>query len=123
MLKARILKGVDVLSQLAPFVSSSGRINALGALNAEVKITITPPVFNKVKYKEGKGKLTLFGTNIQPGVRAIIDGKGYTPISQADDNSQVVVKVPKSTFPLGLSVPIKLRNPDGGESQTIILTR
>jgi thermitase len=123
MLKARILKGVDVLGQLAPFVSSSGRVNALGALNAEVEIIITPPVLNKVKFKEGKGKLTLLGANMQKGVRVIVGGKGYTPISQADDNSQAVAKVPKNTFPPGVGVPIKLRNPDGGESQTITLTR
>lgn len=123
LLKARILKGVDVLSQLAPYVSSSGRVNALGALTAEVEISITPPALKKVKYKDAKGKLTLIGTNIQKGVRAIVGGKGYTPISQADDNSQIVVKVPKNTFPPGLGVPIKLLNPDGGESQTITLTR
>ena len=122
-LKARILKGVDVLSQLAPFVSSSGRVNALGALNAEVEITITPPVLNRIKYKAGKGKLILFGANVQKGVRAIIDGKGFTLTPQTDDNSQLLVKVPKTTFPVGVTVPIKLRNPDGGESQTITLTR
>jgi subtilisin family serine protease len=122
-LKARILKGVDRLSQLAPFVSSSGRVNALGALTAEVDLHITPPSLNKVKFKEGKGKLTLFGADIQNGVRILVGGKGYTPISQADDNSQVITKVPKNTFPPGLGVPIKLRNPDGGESQTITLTR
>jgi subtilisin family serine protease len=123
MLKARILKGVDVLSQLAPYVSSSGRINALGALTAQVQITITPPVLTKVKYKEGKGKLTILGSNIQKGVRAIIGGKGYTATPQADDNSQLLVKVPKDTFPAGTAVPIKLRNPDGGESATITFTR
>jgi len=123
MLKARILKGVDVLSQLAPYVSTSGRVNALGALTAQVTITITPPVLSKAKYKEGKGKLTLFGTSIQKGVRAIIGGKGYTATPQADDNSQLLVKVPKSTFAPGVAVPIKLRNPDGGESQTITFTR
>jgi len=123
MLKARIIKGVDVLTQLAPYVSSSGRVNALGAINAQVTITITPPVLNKVKYKEGKGKLTLIGDKVQKGVRVIIAGKGYTPISQADDNSQLLLKVPKTTFAPGVAVPIKLRNPDGGESQTITLTR
>ena len=123
MLKARILKGVDVLSQLSQYVSTSGRVNALGALNAQVSITITPPVLSKVKYKEAKGKLTLFGENVQKGVRAIIGGKGYTANSQTDDNSQLLVKVPKTAFPAGVAVPIKLRNPDGGESQTITLTR
>ncbi|HJQ27148.1 MAG TPA: S8 family serine peptidase [Blastocatellia bacterium] len=123
LLKARILKGVDVLSQLAPFVSTSGRVNALGALNAQVTITITPPVLTKVKFKEGKGKLILFGANVQKGVRAIIGGKGYTANPQTDDNSQLLVKVPKTTFPAGVAVPIKLHNPDGGESQTITFTR
>jgi subtilisin family serine protease len=123
LLKARILKGVDVLSQLAPYVASGGRVNALGALTAEVQITVTPPALNKVKYKDAKGKLTLIGAGIQKGVRAIVGGKGYTPTSQADDNSQIVVKVPKNTFPPGLGVPIKLLNPDGGESQAITLTR
>ncbi len=80
-------------------------------------------MLNKVKYKEAKGKLTLFGANLQKGVRVIVGGKGYTPISQADDNSQAIAKVPKTTFQPGIGVPIKLRNPDGGESQTITLTR
>ena len=123
MLKARIVKGVDVLPKLSQLVSSGGRVNALGALNAQVEINIVPPVLRKVKFKSAKGKLTLIGSDMQKGVRAIVGGKGYTPVSQADDNSQAVVKVPKNTFPPGVGVSIKLRNPDGGESQTITLTR
>jgi subtilisin family serine protease len=123
MLKARILKSVDVLSQLAPFVSTSGRVNALGALTVQVQLTITPPVLNKVKFKVGKGKLTVIGASFQKGLRVIVGNKGYSPISQEDDNTAAVVKVPKTTFPAGVAVPIKLHNPDGGESQTIMLTQ
>ncbi|MFL6214589.1 MAG: S8 family serine peptidase [Blastocatellia bacterium] len=123
MLKARILKSVDVLSQLAPYVSTSGRVNALAALNVQVQLNITPPVLNKVKFKAGKGKLTVTGASFQKGVRVIVGNKGYSPVSQEDDNTAAVVKVPKTTFPAGVAVPIKLRNPDGGESQTILLTQ
>lgn len=122
-LKARILKGADVLGQLAPFVSSGGRVNALGALVAEVTINITPPVLNKIKYKEGKGKLIFFGASIQKGARALVAGRGYTVTPLVDDNTQVMVKVPKTTFAPGVAVPIKLRNPDGGESQIITITK
>ncbi|HKP11112.1 MAG TPA: S8 family serine peptidase [Blastocatellia bacterium] len=123
LLKARIVKSVDVLSQLAPYVSTSGRVNALAALNVQVQLNITPPVLNKVKFKAGKGKLTVIGAGLQKGVRVVVGNKGYTPISQEDDNTAAVVKVPKTTFPPGVAVPIKLRNPDGGESQTILLTQ
>ena len=122
-LKARILKGVDVLSSLAPYVSSSGRINALGALLADVQITITPPTVSKLKFKVAKGKLVFNGTGIQNGARAIINGQGYTVTPQVADNSQVVVKLPKTALQPGVPVPVKLRNPDGGESQTFTITK
>lgn len=123
MLRARILKSVDVLTQLAPYVSTSGRVNALAALTVQVQLTIVPPVLDKVKLKVAKGKLTVTGSNLQKGVRVIVGNKGYTPISQEDDHTSAVVKVPKTTFPPGVAVPIKLHNPDGGESQTILLTQ
>jgi subtilisin family serine protease len=123
MLRARILKSVDVLSQLAPYVSTSGRVNALSALNVQVQLTITPPTLSKAKFKAGKGKLSVIGANIQKGVRVIVGNKGYSPISQEDDLTAAVVKVAKNSFPAGVAVPIKLHNPDGGESQTIMLTQ
>jgi subtilisin family serine protease len=123
LLKSRLIKSVDVLSQLAPYVSTSGRINALSALNIQVQLTITPPTLSKVKFKEGKGKLIVTGANMQNGMRVIVGNKGYTPISQEPDNTQAVVKVPKTTFPAGVTVAIKLRNPDGGESQALTLTQ
>jgi subtilisin family serine protease len=123
MLKARILKGVDVIGALAPYVSSSGRLNAVGAILADVQLTITPPVLSKVKYKDGKGKLLLFGTQIQNGARVIVAGKGYTTTPQTDDNTQLLARVPRSAFPAGAAVPVKLKNPDGGESQILTITR
>ena len=122
-LKARLLQGADFVNALTPYVASGARLNALYAITADVHITITPPVLTKVKYKDGKGKMILFGSKIQNGARVIVAGKGYTTTPQVDDNTQVLAKVPKTVFPPGVPVPVKVKNPDGGESQAITVTR
>jgi subtilisin family serine protease len=122
-LKRRITDGADKREDLLPYVASGARLNALGALTVQVQITITPPVFTKAKVKGGGAKLNLFGTGIQPGARVVIGDKFYSAKPKNEGLTQLLAKVPKSTFPRGVSVPVKLRNPDGGTSETIIITR
>jgi hypothetical protein len=98
-------------------------LNALGALTAQVQITITPPVLTKIKYKAGGGKLFLYGTGIQAGARVIVGTTGYFTSPENDDRTKVLARVPKKMFPPGVTVPLKLRNPDGGASEVFTITR
>jgi subtilisin family serine protease len=123
-LKQRITNGADMLDGLRPYVLSGGRLNAFGALTAQVEeIIITPPVFTKAKVKGGGAKLNLFGTGIQAGARVVIGTTSYAASPKSDDRTKLLAKVPKNTFPRGVSVSVKLRNPDGGTSQAITITR
>ncbi len=118
LLKRRILAGVDVLDSLQPYVITGGRLNAAGALTAV--ITASRPVLTGIKYKAGGEKLFLFGTDMEKGATAVVGSTGYSAKPKGD---KFLARVPKSAFPSGVGVEIKLRNPDGGESQAITFTR
>jgi subtilisin family serine protease len=118
LLKRRILAGVDVLDSLQPYVITGGRLNAAGALTAV--ITASQPVLTSIKYKAGSEKLFLFGRDIEKGATAVVGSTAYSTKPKA---GKFLARVPKSTFPSGVGVQIKLRNPDGGESQAITFTR
>jgi subtilisin family serine protease len=120
MIKQRLMKGAEVRANLKNYVSTSGRLSALGALTAQVESNITPPVLTRIKYKGGSGKLSLYGTGMQNGVRVIVGVTGYSAKTKGD---HLLAIVPKSAFPHGVAVPVKLRNPDGGLSQPLTLTR
>jgi subtilisin family serine protease len=120
MIKQRLMKGVEVTPNLRDYVLTSGRLSALGALTARVEINITPPVLTEFNYKGGSEKLFVYGTGIQKGVRVIVGTTGYSTKRKGDG---YLARVPKSAFPGGIAVPIKLRNPDGGVSQPLTLTR
>lgn len=120
MMKQRLMKGVEVRSNLREYVSTSGRLSALGALTAQAEVNITPPTLTRFKYKGGSEKLFVYGTNIQTGVRVICGTTGYSAKPKGDG---FLARVPKSAFPEGVAVQIKLRNPDGGVSQPLTLTR
>lgn len=122
-LKRRITDGADARENLLPYVKSGARLNAFGALTVQVQITITPPVLTKAKVKGGGAKLNLFGTGVQTGARVVVGDKFYAAKPKNDELTQMLAKVPKSAFPRGISVPVKLRNPDGGTSETIIIKR
>jgi hypothetical protein len=109
-----------VTPNLRDYVLTSGRLSALGALTARVEINITPPVLTEFNYKGGGEKLFVYGTGIQKGVRVIVGTTGYSTKRKGDG---YLARVPKSAFPGGIAVPIKLRNPDGGVSQPLTLTR
>lgn len=120
MMKQRLMKGAEERFNLRDYVSTSGRLSAFGALTAQVDLNITPPTFTKFKYKGGSEKLFVYGTGIQSGVRVIVGTTGYSA-KRKDDG--FLARVPKSAFPSGVAVPIKLRNPDGGISQPLTLTK
>jgi subtilisin family serine protease len=122
LLKRRILGGVEVVDDLSSYVIAGGRLSAIGALTTQVNIT--PPVLQEVSYKAKKQKLFVFGFGMQDGVSIVVGKAAYPARSQSDDGTAFMAKgVPVSAFPPGAPVQIKLRNPDGGESQAITLTR
>ncbi|HVF88653.1 MAG TPA: S8 family serine peptidase [Blastocatellia bacterium] len=118
LIKRRILESVDVGPQLGPYVSTSGRLNAVAALN--IQITVSSPVFTKFQYKKGSGKLFVFGEGLQSGLAVLVGGKSYTTKVKS---GKLLASVPSSMFPPGTPVEIRLRNPDGGTSQALTLTR
>jgi len=121
VLRQRVVAGVDVLDSLKPYVISSGRLNAYGALTAQ--LTVTPPTLKKAKYKPGSETLTIQGQEIIRGAFAVVGGVRY-PLRQTDTElTRLVAKVPVAAFPAGVAVPITILNPDGGMSQEFDITR
>jgi subtilisin family serine protease len=126
LLKRRILEGVEVKDSLRSFegeltVITGGRLNALGALN--VQVNITPPTLTEFTYKAKNEKFIVYGSGMQQGVRVIVGKSSYTTKPRSDDGTAFLARVPKTAIPAGIPVEVKVRNPDGGESQVIILTR
>lgn len=122
LLKRRILEGVEVTASLAGYVVGAGRLSAIGALTSQV--TITPPTLQQVVYKKKKEKLLVYGSGIQDGVSVLVGKAAYPARPKSDDGTAFLVKgIPVAAFPTGVPIQIKLRNPDGGESQAITFTR
>jgi len=126
LLKRRILEGVEVKDSLRDVngeltVITGGRLSALGALNA--KPNIIPPTLTEFTYKAKSEKLIVYGSGMQQGVQVIVGKAAYSTKPRSDDGSAFLARVPKDALPAGTPVEIKVRNPDGGESQIIILTR
>ncbi|MCI0486323.1 MAG: S8 family serine peptidase [Blastocatellia bacterium] len=124
LIKRRILDGVDKLDSLLdpqgrPYVATGGRLNAVGALTVEPDIA--PPVLTSFKFKAKKGKLFLFGAGVQPGAVVLVGDTAYPVNPKSGD--KFLARVPQSEFPPDSPVEIKLRNPDGGISQILIVTR
>jgi subtilisin family serine protease len=120
LMKQRLMRGVEVRPNLTDYVSTGGRLSAVGALTAQVQVNITPPVLTRIKYKDGSEKLFAYGTGIQRGARVIVGTAGYSSKPKGDS---FLARVPKSAFPAGVTVQVRLRNPDGGVSQPLALTR
>jgi subtilisin family serine protease len=120
VMRRRILESVDLKQSLQGRIVTGGRLNALGALTIQLKIT--PPVLTRVKYKAGPAKLVIFGTNMQQGATIMVGGTGY-PTSPRGDLSTLIARVPDTAFPPGVTVTLVLQNPDGGTSQPITITR
>jgi hypothetical protein len=121
ILKRRILAGADVRENLGNYVIGGRRLNAIGALT--VQVTVSTPTLTEFTYKAKNGKLIVYGSGMQTGVVVVVGKTGYHSKPRSDDGTAFLAIVPKEAFPSGTPVPIKLRNPDGGESQAITLTR
>lgn len=124
MIKQRIMNGADVKDSLRDFqgnltVINSGRLNALGALMAQVNIVT--PTLSDVSYN--KKKLTVTGSGMQQGMTIVVGSNLYPANAKSSDGTIFQARVPKSDLPAGTPVRIKLRNPDGGESRVITFTR
>jgi subtilisin family serine protease len=122
--KQRILAGVEVRDSLSSYdgkqtVIRNGRLSALGALTSEVNIV--PPTLNEVAYN--KKKLTVTGSGMQQGMMIVVGRNLYPANAKSSDGTIFQARVPKSDFPAGTPVRIKLRNSDGGESTAITFTR
>jgi subtilisin family serine protease len=116
IIKQRILEGVERRDTLAPYVITGGRLNALGALTSQP--AIFPPALTAVTY-QGK-KLFFEGSGMQPDAVAVI---GSTTYPTRPKGSRLLAKIPKSAFPAGTPVHVRLRNPDGGISQSFTIVR
>jgi len=119
ILKQRIQEGVEVTGSLRDYVIGGGRLSAIGALT----INLTAPRLQDVIYKAKKGKLFVYGSRMQEGIVVVVDTVAYPGRPQTDDGTAVMARVPVEALPPGLPVPIKLRNPDGGESLAITFIR
>ncbi len=117
-MKRRIVESVDVRNALRDFVRTSGRLNAYHALTIELQIV--PPVLTKLKFKQS-GKIFIIGQNMQVGATLVFGSK--TIVVAKGTAEQLVTSIPLTDFPVGVPTQVKLRNPDGGESQTLTITR
>ncbi len=116
LIKQRIVEGVERRDTLSPYVITGGRLNALGALTSLP--SAIPPAVTGVTYK-GK-KLFFDGSGFQSGAVAVVGSSTYPANPKGN---RMLAKVPKSAFPVGTPVHVKLRNPDGGTSQSFPITR
>ncbi|HXU37879.1 MAG TPA: S8 family serine peptidase [Blastocatellia bacterium] len=121
VLKRRILAGAEVRANLGNYVIGGRRLSAIGALKANV--TISTPALSEFTYKAKNGKLIVYGSGMQTGASIIVGKTVYHGKPRSDDGTALLAIVPKEAFPSGTAVPIKVRNPDGGESQALSLTR
>lgn len=118
IMKRRLIESVDVRNALKSFVRTGGRLNAENALLIELQIV--PPVLTKLKFK-ASGKTFIIGQNMQVGATLVFGSK--TVVVTKGTAEQLVTNIPVTDFPIGVAVQVKLRNPDGGESQTLTVTR
>src|SRR4029453_9704891 len=99
----------------------SGRLSAVGALTTQ--LNIIPPTLTEFTYKAKNEKFIVYGSGMQQGVQVIVGKVGYSTKPRSEDGTSFLARVPKTPIPVGTPVEIKVRNPDGGESQVIMLTR
>ncbi|MBI3649747.1 MAG: S8 family serine peptidase [Acidobacteria bacterium] len=117
-LKRRIVESVDVKDTLRNFVRTSGRLNAYNALT--ISLQTIPPVLRKLKFK-ASGKTLILGASLQVGATLFIGSKGI--VVTRGTSEQLITNLSTSDFPVGVPTQVRLRNPDGGESQTLTITR
>ena len=112
--KRRLLEGVKRVEKLEPFVITSGRLSAAGALTVEP--VLIPAVLTRFKYKTSSGKLLIYGERMQEGAVVLIGNRTFTTKPKKEDLSILVSKIPSGVLTPGSSVAVRLRNPDGSVS-------
>jgi subtilisin family serine protease len=118
LIKRRIVESVDVRNDLKLYVRTGGRLNALNALN--IDLPVIAPRLTKLKFKPS-GKIFIIGQNMQLGATLVFGSKAM--VINKGTAEQLVTNIPLSDLPPGVPTQVKLRNPDGGESQTLTVTR
>jgi subtilisin family serine protease len=121
LLKRRILEGVELRDTLTQYTITGGRLSADGALS--VQLNIVAPVLDRLKYKSGSGKMFAYGSGFQKGATLVVSSKGYSAKLKSEDFNTILARVPQADLPSGVALHVKVRNPDGGESQTLTFTR
>jgi subtilisin family serine protease len=119
-LRRRLVEGVEKRSKLENVVISGGRLSAYGALT--IQLNIVAPVLTKLKVKSG-GKTFIYGDQLQNHAILIVGSKTYVTKFKNGDLSRLVTNIPQEDFPFGVPTQVKLQNPDGGESNTLTITR
>jgi hypothetical protein len=92
--------------------------------------TVPPPVVNAVVKVTAPFRLKLLGSNLQDGLSVTIGGTLWGTTAdptrvKRKSASEVLLKKGaslKALFPAGTPVPVRVVNPDGGET-TVIYTR
>jgi subtilisin family serine protease len=127
LLKRRIIEGVEVTEKLrnpldgVPYVIGAGRLSAVGVLTRE--LNITPPTLQEVVFKAKKQKLFVYGFGMQSGIDIVVGNAAFRGKPRSDDGTVFLAKVPVTAIPTGVPTRIRVRNPDGGESLAITITR
>lgn len=119
-IKRRLLESVERRPQLQHLVRTGGRLNALGALM--IDLPVTPPVLTRLKIK-GSGKTFIFGDNLKDGAELLIGEARFPARVKNGDLSRLVTNLPLATLPVGAPFEVRLRNPDGGISAPLTITR
>jgi hypothetical protein len=120
ILKRRLLESVDVRDALKPYTITGGRLNAYKALTIE--LGVITPVLTKLKIKSN-GKTFILGDRRQDGATLMVGSKSYPARFKNGDFTRLVTSVSPADFPPGVAVQTKLRNPDGGESNLLTVTK
>jgi subtilisin family serine protease len=120
VMKRRLLESVDVRDPLKPYIITGGRLNALNALTIE--LTTISPVLAKLKIKPN-GKTFIIGDKMQDGATLLVGNKAYPARFKNGDFTRLVTSVSPADFPPGVPVQTRLRNPDGGESNLLTITK
>lgn len=110
------------VSVYAKVYDDSGRT----AVTPTITINVwNPTLTGKISRRKHPFRLKIFGANLEPGCRVLINGSP-APYSAYKSSGVVVAKrgrTLKAMMPKGVPVSITVRNPDGGASNTVTYTR
>ncbi|MGC8723670.1 MAG: putative Ig domain-containing protein [Acidobacteriota bacterium] len=97
-------------------VTATDANGCTGSANYTVAVVVQPPVVISVTKLTAPFRLNIRGSNLQPGIQVFIAGTRWTNLAPKS-SAHLVIKGGaslKALFPVSVSVPIELVNPDGG---------